>query len=227
MFKRRLKPRGWEALRTWFYPRGGWSRAMSYLSHRLRRLPDSSQKIARGIAAGVFASFTPLFGFHFLLAAAFAWVVRGNILASLIATFAGNPLTFPLIATASLTTGRWLLGDDPEVENHRRLARAFADAMSELWRVLGALFTDEPVHLARLRVFFDDLFLPYLIGGILPGLAAALVFYFVSEPLIRAYQRRRREKFRARLEQRLAKALAERREELKESASDETEEPRK
>ena len=66
VFKRR-NPRTW--LRTVaevFYPRGGWRRAVSYVIHRLRRLPDPPHKIARGVAAGVFVCFTPFFGFHFV-----------------------------------------------------------------------------------------------------------------------------------------------------------------
>ena len=79
-----------------FLPRGGWSRAAQYVVHRLSRLPDPPHRIARGIFAGVFISFTPFFGFHFLGAAAIAWSLRGNILAALLATFFGNPLTTPL-----------------------------------------------------------------------------------------------------------------------------------
>ena len=38
------------------------------------------------------------------------WVLRGNILASLLATFIGNPVTFPIIATVSVELGTWMLG---------------------------------------------------------------------------------------------------------------------
>ena len=110
VFKRR-NPRSWlQFLADGFYPKGGWSRAVSYVVHRLRRLPDAPHKIARGIAVGVFVSFTPFFGFHFVFAAVFAFLLQGNILASLLATFVGNPLTFPIIATVSLELGNWMLG---------------------------------------------------------------------------------------------------------------------
>ena len=44
------------------YPDGGWQRAGSYVWHRLRRLPDRPERIAKGIAAGVMVSFLPIFG---------------------------------------------------------------------------------------------------------------------------------------------------------------------
>ena len=66
MFKRR-KPRSYSQLATeMIYPRGGWRRASQYVMHRIRRLPDQPQRIARGFAAGIIVSFTPLFGFHFM-----------------------------------------------------------------------------------------------------------------------------------------------------------------
>ncbi|RMD91547.1 MAG: DUF2062 domain-containing protein, partial [Alphaproteobacteria bacterium] len=97
-------------MRQLVYPRGGWWRAATYVWHRLRRLPDSPHRIARGIGAGVFVSFTPLFGMHFVLAALIALLIRGNVLAAVLATFFGNPLTFPLIAAASLKLGALILG---------------------------------------------------------------------------------------------------------------------
>lgn len=207
MFKRRAPLSRLAKVGAFFYPKGGWTRASSYVFHRLRRLPDSSHRIARGIAAGVFASFTPLFGFHFLLAAAVAWMIRGNILAALIATFFGNPITFPIIAAVSLELGTMMLsGPDTLPATEAKLIRAFADGFSELWRVIGAFLAGDPVDLRRLSIFFNNLFLPYLVGGFLPGVATAVVFYFISQPFIMAYQKRRREKFLRRVEQRLADA---------------------
>ena len=84
--------------------------AIEYLGHRVRRLPDTPHRIALGFACGVFASFTPFFGLHFVLAAVLAGLLRGNIVAALIGTVAGNPLTFPLIASVSLGLGRRILG---------------------------------------------------------------------------------------------------------------------
>ena len=65
VFKRRTPKTFGRAFIETFYPRGGWGRAVRYVVHRLRRLPDPAYKISRGIAAGVFTSFTPFFGFHF------------------------------------------------------------------------------------------------------------------------------------------------------------------
>ncbi|HKK86405.1 MAG TPA: DUF2062 domain-containing protein, partial [Roseovarius sp.] len=92
VFKRRDKRPLWKAVADFLWPRGGWTRAFHYVKHRLRRLPDPPHRIARGIFAGIFVTFSPFFGLHFFLAASLAWVMRGNIVASLLSTFVGNPL---------------------------------------------------------------------------------------------------------------------------------------
>lgn len=199
LFKRRSKRSFKEWLAMLFYPKGGWMRAASYVSHRLRRLPDSPERIAKGIGAGVCISFTPLFGLHFMGAALIAWVFRGNIFASLLATFFGNPLTFPFIVAASTELGSVLLGT-PDALPLTQLTVAFGQASGELTANFWAIFDGSPMHWERFFRFFHKVFLPYLLGGLVAGSVAGVIGYFVSLPLIRAYQARRRKKMRARFE---------------------------
>lgn len=175
-----------------FWPRGGWGRAFHYIKHRMRRLPDTPEKIARGIFVGVFTVFTPFFGMHFVVAALLAIVVRGNVLASLLGTFVGNPLTYVPIGIISLTTGHFMLGRPPHDHGGRSFGGKFIDAAGDLKDNLIALVTDKDADWTGLAVFYHDVFYPYLIGGIVPGLVAGIVAYYVSVPLIRAYQHRRR-----------------------------------
>ena len=189
MFKRR-RPRTYiEAFARSFWPKGGWGRASRYVVHRLRRLPDPAYKISRGIAAGVFTSFTPFFGFHFVVSTILAWAIRGNVLAALLATFFGNPVTFPFIAALSMEIGSTILGQ-PNVPLPD-IVQGFSRASLELWSNLIAIFTDDVPHWGRLADFFGQVFWPYLIGGFMPGIAAGVAAYFLSKPLITAYQKAR------------------------------------
>lgn len=190
------------------WPRGGWGRAFQYVKHRVRRLPDEPERIARGIWAGVFTTFTPFYGLHFIVAGGLATAMRGNILASLMATFFGNPLTYVPIGVISLQTGHWLLGSEMSEEHERSFIGKFADAGGDLWLNLKAVVIGEPQDWRGLSVFFDEIFFPYLIGGIVPGIIAATICYYVSVPLIRAYQHRRKGAIKAKLEVLKAKAAA-------------------
>ena len=194
VFKRRDRRPIWKIVFEFFWPRGGWARAARYVKHRLHRLPDSPEKIARGIFAGVFTTFTPFFGLHFVIAATIALIVRGNILASLLGTFFGNPLTYLPIGVISMKTGYFMLGrgdhDDDEV--HRSFSGKFVDAGENLKDNAMALISGGEMEWHELSVFYDEVFFPYMIGGIVPGIIAGLVCYYISVPLIRAYQKRRK-----------------------------------
>lgn len=193
-------------LADWVYPKGGWGRAISYVLHRLRRLPDPPHRIARGVAAGVFVCYTPFFGLHFFLAAFLAFLMQGNIVAALLATFFGNPVTFPLIAAACLELGNWMLGTDyglplPMVFD------AFTQATSQLWENFLAIFTPKVAHWDQLARFYDQVFWPYLVGGLVPGVASGIAAYMLTRPAVAAYQRARIKRLKMRYQKRRAATL--------------------
>lgn len=209
VFRRRDRRPLWRVLLELIWPRGGWGRAAQYVRHRVRRLPDTPEKISRGVWAGVFTAFTPFYGLHFLVAGVIAVAMRGNVLASLMSTFFGNPLTYVPIAYAALTTGHWLLGtrldrtllDGPAGRGNCGIGCQFNNAAGDLWHNFKAIFTDERADWRGLQEFNTEVFYPYLVGGIIPGIIAATICYYLCVPLIRAYQNSRRKALRAKLSQ--------------------------
>lgn len=190
VFKRRDKPSLRSRLGAVFYPPRGWKRAFDYNWHRLRRLPDRPDRIARGVACGVFVCFTPFFGFHFLLAVLLAWMVQGNKVAAFVSTFIGNPLTFPFIAALSIELGEFLL----QVRTPLPLSQvlpAFAAAFGELTSNLVSFVTRGAANWERLQQFFHAVVLPYTVGGLVPGLIAGALSYLVTLRVVLAYQARR------------------------------------
>ena len=107
MFRRRHSQSFVSRIRSVVWPERGFRRLFAYLLQRIARMPGSPLSIAIGVACGVSVSFTPFIGFHFLLGAFLAYLLRGNILASAIGTIVGNPWTFPL---ASVGFFHWQLG---------------------------------------------------------------------------------------------------------------------
>lgn len=200
MFKRRERRTVLRTVVEAFWPKGGWGRAFSYVRHRLRRLPDPPHKISRGIAAGVISTFSPFFGFHFLTAFIFGWILRGNILAAMLTTFVGNPLTFPFIVTMNLRLGSWILGDAPAHSKHYGVIDAFIGAIGDLWHNFLAAFTSARADWQNLAVFYHEVFLPYLVGGLINGVLLSIVAYYTMLPILVAYQNRRKGRFKERLE---------------------------
>jgi len=199
VFKRRDKRSVGQIMLDSVYPRGGWGRAIYYITHRVKRLPDTPKKIARGIFAGVFTVFTPFFGFHFIVAGLLAKIMRGNIVAALLATFLGNPLTYVPIGVLSLKTGHFLLGTTFDESTNRTLVSKFSGAAADLKDNLFALFTDADANWAQLAQFYHEVFLPYMVGCLLPGIVCGLVAYYLSVPLITAYQNRRKGRLKRKL----------------------------
>ncbi|MEI4485130.1 DUF2062 domain-containing protein [Frigidibacter sp. MR17.14] len=216
VFRRRTPKTYVQRAQDVVYPRGGWLRAATYTWYRLRRLPDRPHRIARGVGAGIFISFTPLFGAHFFGGGILAWIIGGNVLAALVGTFVGNPVTFPFIAYVSMRLGGWMLGIDAEMRFHRLVA-AFSHATQDLWDNFLALFAGEAMHWSGLKLFYDNVFLPYMLGGCVLGLIAAVAGHYLTLPVIAAYQKRRTKKLRERAEK--LRAAARTRAELAAEAS--------
>lgn len=118
------------------------------LLQRLYKLKGTPYAIAAGAACGVAISFTPFVGFHMVLAALTAWLVRGSILASALGTIIGNPWTFPFIWLAVLYTGRVFLGAEtgmtPRVDFETFFEKSFHALMNfdfdlffqDIWPIL-------------------------------------------------------------------------------------------
>lgn len=213
MFKRRTPRTFLGRMRELVYPNGGFVRATRYVMHRMRRLPDEPHRVARGVFAGCLIGFLPLPGVQFVLAAALAWLMRGNIFAALLGTFNSNPVTTPFFAVAAISLGHWLLGIDTPL-SAEAIGAAFGDAGENLWRNIQAIFSDQPVRWGGLAHFWHTVYVPYFIGALAPGIILSLGFYYLTIPLVRAYQKARHSKAaergerRARLRQTLSEAAA-------------------
>jgi hypothetical protein len=170
-------------LRNFVWPEIGFRRSAQYLLHRLSRISSSPHVIAMGFAAGAFASFTPLVGFHFVTAALVALIMRGNLVASAVGTVVGNPLTFPFIWVACYNVGALMLGMDlrssVDISVHHASGHGFIshpiETVGMIWR------TVEPI------------ILPMMIGGIPLGLIAGIICYFPIRALVSRFQERRRD----------------------------------
>ncbi len=209
VFKRR-DPLGWGAwLREQVYPRSGFKRATRYVVYRMRRLPDQPHRVARGVFAGFFIGFLPLPGLQFLAAWAMARLMRGNVLAALLGTFNTNPLTTPPFTVFSVWLGHWILGIEAPL-NFKYIWSALENAGHDLWFNIMALFGPEEAQWDGLIQFWNEIYLPWLIGALGPAILISAIAYYITIPLVEAYQKARAAKASERKEkrQRLREAVA-------------------
>lgn len=183
MLFRRKKPAAfWEKLRITLFPRHSYGRSIKYFQKRILRLNATPHAIAAGLAAGVFVSFTPFIGVHFFLAFVIAYIIAGNMLAAAAGTFIGNPLTFPIIWSASLEIGKVILKgrfddlDDIEISHVEPKEFSYFD-IANIW---------------------EPLIKPMLVGGVPLGILAAVPIYLITRWSIVKYRSARTAKIHRR-----------------------------
>ncbi|MEB3357759.1 MAG: DUF2062 domain-containing protein [Synechococcales bacterium] len=159
-------------------PRSPWRRQLRYLYLRFIRLRGSSPAIARGLAAGVFAGWFPLFGLQTIIGIAIAAVVQGNKLIAAAGTWVSNPLTYVPIYFFNFRVGQRLLelaGVQSEMPDLSALQAIIDNANWQSFSeflALGASFT-------------AALFL----GSFVVGCISAVVAYFLGLWLLNRLRR--------------------------------------
>ena len=186
MFRRRKPLSTFSQMRSVLWPARGFRRLFSYLFQRIIRLPGTPASIAIGFASGVAASFTPFLGFHFIIGGALAMLFRGNILASAIGTFFGNPWTFILIWLADYETGISVIHSLGYGSGLRVLS------IEELGEVMGQVMQfmsfSGTLEWADLAVDFKQVFTPMLIGGIVLGSVAWVVSFLLTFWVVKVWR---------------------------------------
>jgi uncharacterized protein (DUF2062 family) len=184
VFKRR-DPVGWGAwLREQVYPRSGFKRATRYVVYRMRRLPDQPHRL-----------------------------MRGNVLAALLGTFNTNPLTTPPFTVFSVWLGHWILGIEAPL-NAKYILGALENALHDLWFNFMALFGPETAQWDGLIQFWNEIYLPWFIGALGPAILISAIAYYITIPLVEAYQKARaataheRAERRGKMRAKLAEAAA-------------------
>jgi len=189
MFRRRKPLSVFNQLRAVLWPARGFRRLFSYLFQRIIRLPGTPVSIASGFASGVAASFTPFIGFHFLIGGAFAMLLRGNVLASVIGTFFGNPWTFIPIWLADYKVGLGVLRAMGYGDKLRALTiDEFGVVLSS---VLQFMSLSGNVSSSELFVKIEHILMPMLIGGVVLGIIAWLVSFLLSLWAVRVWRNHR------------------------------------
>ncbi|MGE0283878.1 MAG: DUF2062 domain-containing protein [Rhizobiaceae bacterium] len=179
LFRSRKEAGVGERVGRLLWPRRSFWRSGLYFTKRVLRLTAAPHAVAAGVAAGVFASFLPFVGFHFIIAAAAAWLLKGNVVASAFGTAAGNPVTFPFIWTATLGLGRIVLDG-----GHA-----------------GLIETVDVGHFhsnAGFAGLWEPLIKPMTVGGVLLGALFGLLFYVVTRYAINRFRGRKKLRLDAR-----------------------------
>jgi uncharacterized protein (DUF2062 family) len=152
--------------------------AVGFVKFRILHVDDTPQRIARGIAVGLWIGFTPLLGLHMILALAVAALLRANKALAVLFVWISNPFTLLPIYGPAYLLGRFLLGrvhpshlQPGEVGN--LLGKIFS-LSNILTRLITSAFWKD------VAAVFGKIGLEVTIGGFVLGTLFAIVGYFAT-----------------------------------------------
>jgi len=143
-------------------------------SLRLLAIRDTPEAIAGGVAIGMFFAFTPFFGLKELLTIFFAWLIRANIIAAVLAVTAHNiilPL-MPVIYRGEYKIGYWLLSQP----HHWPPPLSKAPWEAHTWRSWATIY----------KIGTD-----LLLGSLICTVPFSVFSYFVTRALVSRHQRKK------------------------------------
>ncbi|EJF90629.1 DUF2062 domain-containing protein [Bartonella tamiae] len=194
LFRRRKPMTFFERVRVWLWPRSSFSRSLRYMGKRILRIRATPHRVALGLAIGVLAGCSPLFGLHIIIALIFAWILRGNMAAAALGTLLSNPLTFFPIVAADYKLGHKMLslfGHVDEIPLSEIKSMFDGVTLSQGWSLLMEAW--------------DSVMKPMLLGGAILGLALGAVAYIFAYRATFNFQKKRHEKMSEKNRMRLHK----------------------
>ncbi len=138
---------------------------------KLVRNPGTPESVGRGVAAGVFIAFFLPVG-HMAVAFPLAMLVRGARGTALLSTWVVNPLTIPVIYPVQCYLGSFMIGD---LLSYPEIKQLFAEVIKHpSW----GSFCD----------LGGDLLFSFFAGGLILGIASAVIGYFLTTEMARRYR---------------------------------------
>jgi len=150
---------------------------------RIVNQEGSPESIAKGVSLGLFVGFGMPLGTHIIIGLPLAFLLKANKFLTVLFTFPVNPYTIPLLYPAQCYLGSLVMGSPMKIKVIKaKFKTIFTDPSWESFMNLGS-----------------DIMWPFLIGGVIIGVATAAIGYYASLGMVQRYRKRREAKLRRRL----------------------------
>ncbi len=137
---------------------------------------------ALSFGVGIFVAFTPTYGLHTLTALLISWIFRLSFPIVLLASWVNNPWTIFPIFISSYMVGRFVFSFCPFLYTPYSLKSLYHQLAQLSWK---DWFSQAPAILIHEG-------LPYMVGSLILGTAAAFVSYFLVLKILEAKESRKR-----------------------------------
>ncbi|MCF8044673.1 MAG: DUF2062 domain-containing protein [Desulfarculaceae bacterium] len=143
---------------------------------KLQDLKGDPHSIAMGVAVGVFVSITPTIPLHTVIALAIAYILKASKPAAAIGVWVCNPFTVVFFYFASYKVGVTVFGD---ALTEAETVRAFVENIEKDIDIHDKIVYFVDFIRTRLKLFFI-----MLAGGIILGMPAGVISYFITKDFI-------------------------------------------
>lgn len=153
------------------------------LVEKVKKLNGDPHYVAFGMAIGVFVAITPTIPFHTIMAIALAILLRASKAAAMIGVWVSNPFTVVFLYFACYKTGHFFFEDSLQALESIRLLIDHLESDLEL-----------SVKVIYLIDFVKTKIRTFMImnaGGIILGLPAGLVTYFITKSFFTKLSRKK------------------------------------
>ena len=150
--------------------------------YKLAREKDPPERVARGLALGIFVGFLPIMGIQMAVVSIIALPLRGNLKAAIAGVWISNPITFIPLYYANYRFGLLFWPEEgASKETFVEALTAAADfSWSAIWDSLTALFD-----------MGTEILIPLWMGSAILGLVFGVPTYFVTKRAVIKYRERR------------------------------------
>jgi uncharacterized protein (DUF2062 family) len=160
--------------------------AVGFVKFRILHVDDTPQRIARGVAVGVWIAFTPFLGLHMILALALAIVLKANKALAVLSVWVSNPFTFLLIHVPAYLVGQFFLVKLHPASVEPGQIGELLNSIFSFSSLLTCLHT--PSFWKNAAEVFGKIGLEVTIGGFVLGTLFALVGYFATYWLVSTHR---------------------------------------
>jgi len=166
---------------------------LRFIKFRILHIDDSPERIARGLALGVFISFLPLMGIQMFLSWIAATLFKGNKLMAVLGAWLTNPATAIFIYYPCYCLGRWLIGfvtAKPDIAPEQ-MEELFEKTLS-FYRFLTEIHSLDfwkEVSSALMKIGLET-----FIGGVIIGFLAARLTHWLTYNAVVLHRRRKQQK---------------------------------
>lgn len=171
---------------------------LRFVKLRIMHVDDSPERIARGLALGIFIGYLPVMGIQMFLAWAAAALFRANKVVAVLCVWISNPFTVVPVYYPCYLLGRWLFGLSPHKHeiDPAQMEKLFVNTLS-FYRLLTEFHT--MAFWKEVASTLMQIGLETVVGSVIIGAFVAAAAYWIGYYGVIRYRRRKQTKQEKRL----------------------------